>query len=307
MPRDQSPGSLSSRGGGDTLEQSSSRAREREKVDVRDAGRPRPGPTALTIARGWVPRLGQRACARKRRGKAFATRNWLASAISGSRRWRGGDMLDHRHGHDSAHAGRWSPDHDPDGQRDGPAAVPDAACGAHDLVSPSGEAARSLGRHRGRLARCVDRPARLLGARSGHERRARADDPLRCRRNAKRRGREHAAARDPAGRHRDDRAQPWSLGPCRRDGGNRSGGRAWKPTCIDPPRLLATSAHSDSRPRSGRAARDQPLSARGRWVRDRRGTPAVVPARRLGPRDGRGRSHDTVRDGLHGARSRRSR
>ena len=80
-----------------------------------------------------------------------------------------------------------------------------------------------------------------------------------------------------------------------------------KPTRADPPRLLAASADRDSRPRSGRAARDQPLSARGRWVRDRRGTTAVVSARRFGPRDGRGRSHDAVRDRLHGTRSRCSR
>ena len=58
MPRDQSPGSLSSRGGwGYPRAVFLACAREKE-VDVRDAGRPRPGPTALTIARGWVPRLG---------------------------------------------------------------------------------------------------------------------------------------------------------------------------------------------------------------------------------------------------------
>ena len=49
---------------------------------------------------------------------------------------------------------------------------------------------------------------------------------------------------------------------------------------------------------AGRAAHDQPLRTRGRGLRDRRGTTTILPARRLGARDGRGRSHDAVRDRL---------
>ena len=73
------------------------------------------------------------------------------------------------------------------------------------------------------------------------------------------------------------------------------------------PRLLATSAHRHPGPRAGRAAGDQPLRARGHGLRHRRGATAVVPARRLGARDGRGRSHDTVRDRFQGSRGVRSR
>ena len=138
------------------------------------------------------------------------------------------------------------------------------------------------------------------------DRRPRADDPLRRRRDADRCRREHAPARDPAGRHRDDRAQPRPLGPRRRDGGNREGARTKQPSRTHPPRLLASSAHRDPGPRAGRAARDQPLRTRGRGLRDRRGTTAVVPARRLRARDGRGRSHDAVRDRLPGTPGARS-
>ena len=99
-------------------------------------------------------------------------------------------------------------------------------------------------------------------------------------------------------RHRDDRAQPRSLGPRRRHGGNREGARTHEPSRAHPSRLLASSAHRDPGPRAGRAARDQPLRTRGRGLRDRRGTTTVVPARRLRARDGRGRSHDAVRDRL---------
>ena len=106
-------------------------------------------------------------------------------------------ILGHRH--DSTRTGRRCPDHDPDGQRDRPSALPDGARGAHDLAASTRAASRGLGRHRRRAARRADRRAWLLGARARHDRRARADDPLRRRRHAHGCRREHASARARAG------------------------------------------------------------------------------------------------------------
>ncbi len=51
-------------------------------------------------------------------------------------------------------------------------------------------------------------------------------------------------------RGRDDRAQPRSLGPRRRDGGNREGARASEPSRAHPSRLLATPPDRASRARA---------------------------------------------------------
>ena len=159
-----------------------------------------------------------------------------------------GGIVEVGDGHDPAHARRRCPDHDPDGQCDRSAALPDGACGSHNLVSPSRQAARSF--------RCHRRPARCLIAQPGFSALVRVTTGARERAILFDTGvtptgrREHAPARDPAGRHRDDRAQPWSLGPRRRDGGNRERARTQgtSPCSSTPTSGVAGDRHPGPRP-----------------------------------------------------------
>ena len=138
------------------------------------------------------------------------------------------------------------------------------------------------------------------------DRRARTDDPLRRGRHVRR-----ASSRTCAGsslRRETSRRSCSATGTGTTSPGWRGSrrSRAGEPSRAHPSRVLASSPNRDPWPRARRAARHQPLSARGRGLRDRRGSAAVVPARRVGARDGRGRSHDAVRDRLPRTRSPRS-
>ena len=92
-----------------------------------------------------------------------------------------------------------------------------------------------LGRHRRRATRRAGRRAGLLGARPGHDRRARTSDPLRRGRHSHRRHREHASARARAeGRSRRSSSATGTgtMWPGWRESRSRSGGRACRCSSI---------------------------------------------------------------------------
>ena len=120
--------------------------------------------------------------------------------------------------------------------------------------------------------------------------------PVRCRAISGRDGGEHAPAGAVAARHRHHRPEPRSLGSHDRDG--RAGPRARQASNV--PVLIHPEFWSRRRvalpgSRPGRAADDEQGRAGGRRLRDRRGAPAFVPARRLAARDRRGRPDNRVR------------
>ena len=96
----------------------------------------------------------------------------------------------------------------------------------------------------------------------GDERGSRANDPLRRRCDADRRGRGHSSARSCQETSR--RSCSATVTGTTSPGWRESPGRSGVETAVRSTRLLAASAHSDSRPRSGRAASDQPPSVGGR-------------------------------------------
>ena len=197
------------------------------------------------------------------------------------------------HGSDSARAGRFIDGHHAGRQRDRQPPARSGTCeAALDRKRAAGSGSVPRGRrHRRRAAR----RARLL--RAGDDHQGGTGDPgsLRCRAISGRDGGEHAPAGAVAARHRHHRAEPRPLGSHDRDGwaGPRAGKR--ERAGPDPSRVLEPAPRSVPGSRPGRAADDEQGCIGGCGLRDRRGAPAFVPARRLAARDRRGRPDNRVR------------
>ncbi len=188
-----------------------------------------------------------------------------------------------------------------------PLIFPTPHVGAHDLAAPPLTASGRLGRHRW-PARRADRPAGLLRARAA-SRPAAASGPS-CSTPASRRPAWSRTCAGSSSRRRRSRrscsatvtgttSRAWRAS-------RRSSGRRHLPVLIHPAfwrrrRIAVPGLDPAELPVTSRSA----LEGAGFAIVEERA--AVVPARRVGPGDGRGRAHAAVRDRLPRARGARAR
>ena len=202
-------------------------------------------------------------------------------------------------------AGRRRPDHDPDGQRDRSAALPDAAVERmtwfHHLAKPRAASAVTEDGLPDALIAQPGFSALVRVTTGGRERTILFDagvTPTGVVENMRR-----LEILPGESRRSCSATVTGTTSPGWRES-RRSSGEGTSPCSST--RVLAASAHRDPGLEPAELPRPAAPHSRARASRSSR-TTTVVPARRLGARNRRGRSHDAVRDRLHGTRSGRSR